>query len=96
MTHFGTLTGSWNYNIVIYNKTAAEKGSPGQGLLDNVYGECRNYAVQPHVDPLGYDPQTHALTSYDMSFFLPASLPDTDCVQTAIQKAEHQTLICER
>ena len=96
MTHFGPRTGAWDYNIIIYNKTTSEKGSPGQGLLDNVRGECHNDASQPHIDPLGYDPQTHALTGYNISFILPATLPDTACVETAIQKAEHQSLSCER
>ena len=84
----------WQYNIVIRNKKTPEKGSPGQGLLDNIHGECHNDAVEPTVNPLGYDPQTHALTGYNISFTLSYTLPDTACVETAIQKAEDKTLSC--
>ena len=96
-THFGILSGPWSYQITIYNKTTSEKGSPGQGLLDNIWGECHNAATQTETpaNSLGYNPQTNALTSYKVSFMLPQTLPDSACVETAIQKAEHQTLSCD-
>lgn len=95
-THFGSFENPWQYAIAIYNKHTPERGSPGQGLLDNIKAECHNDPSLLHVDPLGYDPQTNALTAYNMTFSLPASLPDTACVETAIQKAEGKNLYCDR
>ena len=95
-THFGSFDNPWRYAIAIYNENTPERGSSGQGLLDNIKAECHNDPSLLHVEPLEHDPQTNALTAYNMTFSLPASLPDTDCVQTAIQKAEGKDLSCER
>ena len=93
----GPLLGPWHYTILIYNKQTPERGAPAQGLIDNIVGECHaqvDPASPPHVDPFGYNPQTHALSGYNITFSLPASLPDTACVQTAIKKAENKDLDC--
>ena len=93
-TRFGAISVPWSYDIVIAHKTTTERGSPGQGLLDNIRGECHNDAMYPDVKSALYDAQSHALTGYEIEFSMPASLPDTACVQTAISKAEGQQLTC--
>ena len=94
-TRTGQFIGPWQYNIGINNKQTPEKDSPGQGLLDNIWGECHNNPTSQHIDPLGYNLQTDALAGYNILFQLPATIPDTTCVERAIQKAENKTLRCE-
>ncbi len=89
----GQYIGPWRYNITLHDKQTPEKDSPGQGLLDNISGECHHNPSSLNITSFGLDPQTHTLTGYEIDFQLPASTKRA-CVERAIQKAENKSLSC--
>ena len=95
---------TWPYSVAIYiaHKTTPERGTAGQGLLDNLQGECGKPVVNPtHPDPTHptrverviKDPSTGAVLSYAMYVLLQPSA-GVACVNRAIRKAENQDITC--
>ena len=74
--------------VWIRNKSVSDKGDPGQGLLDNLNGQCgqKNIKHWTGANGLGYN-------DYHVGFEMEAG-PSRDCVGNAINQAESQSVIC--
>ena len=72
-----------------------EKSETGQGLQDNLLGECKgNFSDWSTPAVLAKDEKSGKVTDYAVWFDLgPAQ--DPGCIERAIQAAEAQDVLCE-
>ncbi len=74
--------------VWIYNQVHQDKGDLGDGLLDNLNGDCgqKNIKHWTGADPLG-------ASGYHVGFEMDSGAP-RGCVESAINKAEGKSIVC--